>query len=89
MVEPAVDQHVADGGAHRQEVETEEGEVVIPKETVTSLERRRDYLQVLRGRSRSSAKLRMLRTWTLHYHCPVGEIKVSSGRKIFQDMKYF
>ena len=30
LVEPAVDQHVADGGAHGHQVETEEREVVIP-----------------------------------------------------------
>ena len=30
LVEPAVDQHVANGGAHGHQVETEEREVVIP-----------------------------------------------------------
>ena len=30
LVEPAVEEHVADGGAHGHQVETEEWEVVIP-----------------------------------------------------------
>ena len=33
LVEPAVDQHVTDGGGHRDQVETEEGEVIEPAET--------------------------------------------------------
>ena len=32
LVEPAVEEHVADGGAHGQEMETEEGDVVIAPE---------------------------------------------------------
>ena len=33
LVQPAVDEHVADGGGHRHQVETEEWEVVEPAGT--------------------------------------------------------
>ena len=31
LIKPAVEDHVADGGAHRRQVETEEREVVEPE----------------------------------------------------------